>query len=506
MATQRSQYTDGNGHRNPRELEHDIQQTRTEMDETIHKLSERLSPRRLMDEAYDYLRSSTGLTRDEMAHHAKSIGKSAARSIKRHPIPSLLIGAGLLYMLFEQDEDEERDFHSQWDGIPEYSGSFVDARTGEPYDLETYGAEWRQEVPAWRQGYDWSRSDVSEESWGHRARETLASIKSTLSDSTKSAGHKLRHAASGVIGLSGHKRRELHSRWANLKEHSGSFVDARTGEPYDESYGRDWEALMGCDYCANCEWSPEDEATWSEKTQGAVQAISETLSDTGRSAKEQVQSIAAKIGDVFADSGKASAGFARSIYGRAGQAGEGIRHGAASAGRGMARSARYVGRKTRRGSQAAERQLQHGYEYSRDAISSAMDEYPLAAGAAFLGLGLLVGFALPESRYEDRMMGEASDELKERAKETGREAVHRAREVATATAEAALDEAERQGLAPHQLGEKVEQAASDVKRTVQEKMSGEQVRKAGEKVSHIAHRAAETAKEETRAQAEDMTS
>jgi hypothetical protein len=505
MATQHNpRHTDGNGRRKPRELEHEIQQTRSEMDETIHELSERLNPRRLMDEAYDYLRSSTGLSERDLAQHAKSIGRSAARGVKRHPIPSLLIGAGLLWMLFEQDEVEDRDFHAQWDDIPEYSGSFVDARTGEPYDLETYGAQWRQEVPAWRQGYDWSKSDLSEESWGQRAQETLASIKSTLSDSSRSATEKLRHAASGVVGLSGHKREEMHSRWANLREHSGSFVDARTGEPYDENYGHEWRSLLACDYCAHGESLPDQEGAWSEKAQQALEGIKQSLSETGRSAKDQVQAIAGKIGEAVGSSGEMSAGFARSMYRRAGQAGESIRHGAGSAGRSVADGARYVGRKTRRGSEAVGRQVQHGVACSRDAAADAMDEYPLAAGAAFLGLGLLLGFAIPETRYEDRMMGEAADELKHRARQTGREAMQRAQHVAAVTAEAALDEAEHQGLAPHQLGEKLQHAASDIKQTLKEEGFG--ARGAGDKASQIAHRAAEAAQEETRRQADQMGS
>jgi hypothetical protein len=333
--------------------------------------------------------------------------------------------------------------------------------------------------------------------WGQRAQDTLAGIKSALGDTTRTAGDKLRHVASGMLGLTGHREREMRSQWAKLRSFGG--------EPINKPEAREWETLMACDYFAHGDWNEED-SHWRETTESTLESIQESLSDTGRSAKEQVQAIASKIGELAGASRDASAGFARSVYHRAGEAGEGLRHGAGNAGRSVARGARYVGRKTRSSSRAAGRQLQQGYAYSRDTVSAAMDEYPLAAGAAFLGLGLLLGFALPETRYEDEMMGEASDELKQRAKETGREAVHRAQEVAMATAEAALDEAEHQGLAPHQLGEKVQQAASEVKRVVQEKVSGEQVRQAGEKVSQIASRAAETVKEETSRQVDDLMS
>jgi hypothetical protein len=292
----------------------------------------------------------------------------------------------------------------------------------------------------------------------------------------------------------------MQSQWAKLRSFGG--------EPIMEPEAQDWESLMACDYFAQSDWdTEEDRSQWSEKAQTALESIRQSLSDSGRSAKEQVQAIASKIGEMAGSSRAASAGFARSMHHRAGETGQSIRHGAESARRSMSRGARYVGRKTRRGSAAAGRQLQQSYVQSRDAISEAMDDYPLAAGAACVGLGLLLGFALPETRYEDRMMGEKSDELKHRAKESGREAVQRAQQVATATAAAALDEAEHQGLAPHQVGEKIQQAAAEVKRTVEETISAApKPDSLGQKVAHIAERAAETAQDEAKRQADDMMS
>ena len=496
MATQNQPYrhTDGNGHRNSRELEYDIERTRGEMDETLEELTERLRPRNLIDEAIDYLRVSAGETfsKEELGHRAKDFSRAAACQIRRHPVPSALIGAGILWMLFESGE-EERDMHAQWDDIPEYSGSFVDARTGEPYDLETYGDEWKQEVPAWRQGYDWSKSDVDEQSWNERAKESLTHIRTTLSDSGKSAADKMREVSRRITGLSGHKQREMHARWDNLREHSGSFVDARTGEPYDENYGREWHALMACDYCATGEWSEEEQESWSEKAQHALEEMQAALSDTGRGAKEQVQALAAKVGDFVGGTRDMSAGFARSTGRRA-----------AKMRRGVGRGAQYVGRQARRGGAGAQRQLSQGYSYSRDAVSDAMDDYPLAAGAACLGIGLLLGLVLPHTRYEDRMMGDASDDLKRRAKHTGREAAERARHVAEATAAAAMDEAEEQGLTPAQLAEKAKRAADKATSRVQEKAGGG-VHSLAEKAERVAERAAETAKQETRHEAQEMS-
>jgi len=489
-------HSNGNGRRDPRELENEIAQTRCEMDETINQLSERLSPRHLMDVAYDYFRSTTSNTfsKEQFARQAKGLTRTTARQIKEHPIPAMLIGAGLLWMLFEDDQDDERDFHSQWADIPEYSGSFVDARTGEPYDLETYGAEWKQEAPAWHPSYDWTKSQTDEASWSQRASQSLDEIRSTLGHASMSAYDKLKHVSARIAGLSGHQPDEMRSRWKSLRSYGGSWTDMQTGQPYDPTLGRQWESLMACDYFAGSDWPAQAEASWTEKAQHALEEMQQSLGDTGRSAKEQIQSLASKIGEFAGSTRDMSSDAGQAMYRRASQAGESLRQGA-----------QYMGRKARRGGATMQQQMQRGYACSRDAASEAIDEYPLAAGAAFLGLGLLLGFALPRTRYEDQMLGERSDELKHYAKETGLEAAERAKHVAQATAAAALDEAEQQGLAPHQLGEKVQEAASSLKQTVQGQDAGSSVHTLAEKVASIAERAVTTAKEETRKEAGDMT-
>lgn len=507
MATQQEPHqSSGNGHRDASRIQHDIERTRSEMDETLNALSERLNPRRLMDEAYDYFRSSTTVSKGDIAEGAKSSLKFVAKEIRRHPIPSILIGAGLLYALMVEEDEEQRDFHSQWADIPEYSGSFVDARTGEPYDVENYGKEWRQEAAAWHPGYDWTNSDMNEETWSQRAKETLEEIRATLNQANKSAFEKLRHVSTRILGLSGHKRSDFESRWANLRSHGGSWQDLQSGQPYDPEYARQWEAIAACDYCATADWTPEEEQSWSEKAQHALEEMQQTLADTSRSAKDQIQSLASKVGELVGSTRDMSSRVGHSMSTRAsalyGRAGEASRH----MGRGMGRSARFVGRQARQRGSQMQHQLQQGYTYSRDAISDAMDDYPLAAGAAFLGLGLLLGFALPRTHYEDEMMGETSDELKHHAKETGKEAAQRAKHVAEATAAAAMDEAEKQGLSAEQIGGKVQQAAASMKEAVETTSGASPVSTLAEKVGHIAERAAETAKDEMKKEAKDMQS
>lgn len=72
----------------------------------------------------------------------------------------------------------------------------------------------------------------------------------------------------------------------------------------------------------------------------------------------------------------------------------------------------------------------------------AMEENPLAVGAAALALGVLAGLLLPSTRKEDELLGETRDRLLERARDVGEEALEKGRQVAAAALETAKQEAE----------------------------------------------------------------
>jgi len=96
---------------------------------------------------------------------------------------------------------------------------------------------------------------------------------------------------------------------------------------------------------------------------------------------------------------------------------------------------------------------------------------PLGLAAVATGVGVLVGLAIPSTRMEDEKLGDVSTELKDRARETGHEALERSKEVASATAQAATDTAREQG----------QELASSAKENVQQVASSstEEQRTAG---------------------------
>jgi len=81
-------------------------------------------------------------------------------------------------------------------------------------------------------------------------------------------------------------------------------------------------------------------------------------------------------------------------------------------------------------------------------VQRMLEENPLLVGAIAMGIGAAVGFMMPETRVESRMMGDARDRLVENVQQTAHDVVQKVQTVASET----LDTAK----------EKVQDAASDV--------------------------------------------
>jgi len=73
-------------------------------------------------------------------------------------------------------------------------------------------------------------------------------------------------------------------------------------------------------------------------------------------------------------------------------------------------------------------------------------ENPLAVGAMAMTLGAAVGMAVPATRPEQRIMGEARDRLMEKAQQTTQEVAQKVQNVAHEALDTAKEEARSQGL------------------------------------------------------------
>lgn len=91
-------------------------------------------------------------------------------------------------------------------------------------------------------------------------------------------------------------------------------------------------------------------------------------------------------------------------------------------------------------------------------ITAMMNDQPLLLGALGLALGAALGAALPETEAEDRLMGETSDAVKQKASEVASAGYEKAKAVAGSVVERAGEEAEAQGL----TADKADNAMSDL--------------------------------------------
>jgi ElaB/YqjD/DUF883 family membrane-anchored ribosome-binding protein len=96
------------------------------------------------------------------------------------------------------------------------------------------------------------------------------------------------------------------------------------------------------------------------------------------------------------------------------------------------------------------------------------EENPLGLALGGVAAGFLLGMLLPSTKIEDEKVGPVADDVKDKAKETGQEALERGKQVAQDAAEAASESAQ--------------DAAQNVKETVQEsgREQAEDLRSSGE--------------------------
>jgi ElaB/YqjD/DUF883 family membrane-anchored ribosome-binding protein len=109
--------------RSPDQIERELEQTRSQISQTIEAIQHRISPGQLANDAYGYLRNSGG------GDFAKNLGSAA----KNNPVPVALVGLGVAWLMFGGGGTPA---YLQRSGTREYGSSEVDSGTsfsdGEP--------------------------------------------------------------------------------------------------------------------------------------------------------------------------------------------------------------------------------------------------------------------------------------------------------------------------------------------------------------------------------------
>lgn len=120
--------------------------------------------------------------------------------------------------------------------------------------------------------------------------------------------------------------------------------------------------------------------------------------------------------------------------------------------------------------QAIKRGAKSGFERGRQGAEQSWASHPLVMCGVALAAGLAVGYLIPSTSQEDRLVGEASDKLTGRVKKGGQALFRQGRSIAgkvvQKTVNTTAESIEREGLAPDKLGKKVKKVLGNVREAV----------------------------------------
>jgi ElaB/YqjD/DUF883 family membrane-anchored ribosome-binding protein len=158
------------------------------MDGTMDALGDRLQPRHLLDELLGYLRRNSNAgesritqMREKLTQSCESTLHSVVDNVKKNPMPALVIGAGVAWMIYSSRRESASGYDYE---VEDYSAEDATFR----YDPDTHYDRPLEYPP--------SSGAVSD--WSDQGESKLGEIKDKLSDKAASATgqvkEKLAHA------------------------------------------------------------------------------------------------------------------------------------------------------------------------------------------------------------------------------------------------------------------------------------------------------------------------
>ena len=202
-----------------------------------------------------------------------------------------------------------------------------------------------------------------------------------------------------------------------------------------------------------------------DNVHGTASSVGSTISGAASSAGSAASHAAGTVSGAIHDAGEAVSGMVGGMASAAGSARDSTRaygHDASHAARqGFSAAAGSVNRLGQQTGQMS--------DHFRQSWQQASAEQPLLIGALGLALGAVVGALLPRTQTEDRLVGEASDNVAHQLGAAAQEGYAQAKEVVT---EHATNLQEKMsggdGTSASSLGDKVVETANEVRKTMSE--------------------------------------
>jgi hypothetical protein len=183
--------------RRTREIQGEIAHTRAELSETIDALQERLRPGTIVSDATDRVKNATTERMRSMADTASGTAQGIMEDARQNPVPALMIGAGIAWMLIDRARHRGNGRHRQHAGWSGYStpryGAFDENDERYGTSLHPRGTEWSAQRSSVQAVSSWARDTGNEARF--RARRAQNGLQRIMHDNPLLVG-----AAAMLVG------------------------------------------------------------------------------------------------------------------------------------------------------------------------------------------------------------------------------------------------------------------------------------------------------------------
>ncbi len=429
------------GDHSPEALENEINAERGRVADTLDALQERMTVGGIADEMYR-----------NFGHYGADIGRNLGRTVANNPLPLILTGVGLAWLIFSSGRDRGRPYDDDylWDVDDGYEEDFVGMRRYGTARARPYGTA------------------------------AVAGTYGSRNDGRPSTTDRVRGAAGSIADRAGQAAGSVSQGASDAAHRTGDAAHSAV----DSVRGAASSATHSAGHAAGAAY---------DSARGAAGSAYGTARDAAGSAAGGVSHAASSA--------------AGGVSHAASSAAEGVSHAAGAAYGSASHAARYAADTASEYAYAARRHAAYYGSSTWRRLDNMLEEQPLVMGALALAAGAAIGGALPRTRTEDEYMGEYSDEAWENARDMAMSEAEKARRVAGAVYDEArhiADEkaGELSGHA-HDLAERAKAEASQAADRLRETASreaGGAADKTKAEAKDATNRLSETAKEEAKKQ------
>ncbi len=419
------------------EIRAEIERKRSQMTEKIDTIQDRLSPDNLKLQAQtmvqDIIQESTDAILDFARTGSKQAGRTLVDTIKANPLPSAVIGVGLGWLAMNMMKSQGDQGQSGRYGYQGSYGSMYDRRQVE------FGPEYSA-GSGYTGSYSGSYSGVGGRGMGQGAM----------------TGARVPYTGEYGYEEEWHNNPDVHPDTMFQREEEGGIGDklGKVGDAAKSAVGKVGETAQNIAGTV---------AGAAQSAAGAVTGAAGSVAGAAQGAAGSVTGAAQGAAGMAGRAGEGAAQGAAGMAQQAMQAGQQARHQAMQAGRSAADQAGSLANQA--GSLANQGQYQAG-RMGRT-VQRSLEDNPIAFGAAALLAGIAIALALPATRQERQLLGDAHDQFMDRAQSFAGDIAESAKQVANEvqprlqeTAQRVVDDIKLSGM----------QVTEDLKQTGKEAM------------------------------------